>query len=356
MLNPLKITYLFESTALWGGNKVGLEQAEALSEIGYEVTILSKDAGPTWYPLKLPVNPVSSFDAATIPESDIIVGTFWPTVKAAYESGKGISVHLCQGYEGGNREYFALKAAIDEVYSYKIPKLIVSSHLERFLKERFNAETYYIGQLLNKNIFSPSRNRRKWFNLLKLPGLHPLRILIVGPFEADVKNIPVALKGVLLAKKKLKIPIRLIRASQFSLTTEEKEIIEPDTYHVQVPYYSMGEIYRNADILISVSKEAEGFGLPALEAMACGVATILSRIPSHLALDEIHDYALFVEPSDSDALASAIHAIFSNGRLRESLIRHGLSVAEKFTKEAVVARLTAAFEQIISRTKTQRRE
>src|SRR5512140_2658260 len=102
--DKLKITYLFDSTTLWGGNKVGLEQAEALSEAGHKITILSKDAGPKWYKVSLPVIQVPDFDAETIPESDIIVGTYWPTVKAAYVSGRGVPVHLCQGYEGDYRE------------------------------------------------------------------------------------------------------------------------------------------------------------------------------------------------------------------------------------------------------------
>jgi len=342
MTNGLRITYLFESTALWGGNKVALEQAEALSDEGYHISIISKDSGPSWYPLKLPVIAASTLDADTIPESDIIVGTYWPTVKAAYESGRGKPVHLCQGYEGGNKELLSQKAAIDEVYSYKIPKLTVSPHLDRFLKERFHAETYYIGPMLNREIFHPSRGRSDE------QGLNPLRILVVGPFEADVKNIASALKGISLARRKLGVTVKLVRISQFPLSPEEKELMVPDEYHVHVPYPKMGEFYRNADLLISVSKEAEGFGLPALEAMGCGIPVILSRIPSYTSFDKPQDYALFVEHSDHNALSEAIVELYRNKPTRERLIRRGLAVSEGFTKEDVVKRLTTALEEIIS--------
>jgi glycosyltransferase involved in cell wall biosynthesis len=337
---PLKITYLFESTTLWGGNKVALEQAEALSDEGYHVSIVSKDSGPSWYPLKLPVIAASTLDAETIPESDIIVGTYWPTVRAAYESKRGLAVHLCQGYEGGNKELLSQKAAIDEVYSYKIPKLTVSPHLDRFLKERFQADTYYIGHMLNREIFHPLKGRSDE------KGLNPFKILVVGPFEADVKNIATALKGISLARKRLDVVIKLIRISQFPLSPEEKGIMEPDEYHAHVPYPGMGEFYRNADLLISVSKEAEGFGLPALEAMGCGVPTILSRISSYTSFDRSLDYALFVEPPDYESLAESIVVLFNDRPLRERLIQRGLTIAEKFTKEGVVARLKAAFETI----------
>jgi glycosyltransferase involved in cell wall biosynthesis len=340
MEKPLKITYLFESTDLWGGTKVALEQAEALSEAGYRVTIFSKDSGPDWYPLKLPVVKETVFDADTIPESDIIIGTYWPTVKAAVESKKGMVVHFCQGYEGDYKEMSGSKAAIDEVYSYKIPKLVVSPHLDKFLKDRFNAETYYVGQMLDRSVFYPSVDRRE------RKELDPFNLLIVGPFEVDFKNIPVALKGIVRAKEKSALPIRLIRASQFPLSVEEERVIEPDVYLFHMPHQSMGDIYRDSDLFISMSKEAEGFGLPALEAMGCGVPAILSSISSYTSFDKLPDYALFVDSSDHIALSEAIGELFHNNMLREKLKQRGLAVAEKFTKEKVVARLKNAFEQI----------
>ncbi|MEW6416502.1 MAG: glycosyltransferase [Nitrospirota bacterium] len=365
MLNKLKITYLFESTTLWGGNKVGFEQAEALSEIGHDVTILSKDTGPTWYKLSLPVIQVSNFDSTTIPDSDIIVGTFWTTIRAAHESKKGIFVHLCQGYEAANKELLHLKHKIDEVYSYNIPKLTVSPHLNSFLKDRFHAETYYIGHMLNRDIFYPSEHYMKGsFSFKSLKKIihsfktnreekqfNPLKILVVGPFEADVKNIATTLKGISLVEKRFKLSIKLIRVSQFPLTHDEEIIRKPDVYHFHVPYHNMGEIYRNADVFISMSKEAEGFGLPAMEAMGCGIPTILSKISSYTSFDETPDYALFVESSDYESLAEKISEISQNRSLREKLIEQGLTVADKFTKEKVVDRLNNAFETILNKNK-----
>jgi glycosyltransferase involved in cell wall biosynthesis len=343
MPNALRVTYLFESTALWGGNKVALEQAEALSDAGYHVTIVSRDSGPSWYPLKLPVISAPVLDAAAIPESDIIVGTYWPTVKAAYESGRGLAVHLCQGYEAGNIELLPQKAAIDEVYSYSIPKLTVSPHLDTFLRERFNAETYYIGQMINRDIFFPSGD------LSFHKGDDSFTILVVGIFEADVKNIRTALRGISIARSRLPVAPRLVRVSPFPLTRDEREILKSDEYLFHVPYHSMGQIYRKADLFISVSKEAEGFGLPAVEAMACGVPTILSTISSYTSLDENRDYALFVDPTDDEILAGAIVKLFHDTPLRERLTRQGLAVAQKFSKDRVTKNLKAAFDAILSK-------
>jgi glycosyltransferase involved in cell wall biosynthesis len=339
MSQTLRITYLFESTTLWGGNKVALEQAELLSEAGHRVIILSKDTGPTWYPLRLPVQTFTHFDAATIPESDIIIGTYWPTVKAAYESGKGLAVHLCQGYEGSFKELLDIKAAIDEVYMYRIPKLTVSPHINRFLSERFDAETYYIGQMADNNIFYPATTKKE--------VVQHIKVLVIGPFDVDFKNVATSLRGFRLGREKYRIPMQLIRVSQFPLTHEEKALIAPDEYHFYVPYHSMGELYRSADIFISMSKEAEGFGLPALEAMACGVPAILSGISSYRSFDEMQDYALFADPPTPEMVALAIKRVASETSLRRHLIERGIVVAGQFTKEKVLQRLTDAFRKIL---------
>lgn len=336
----MRITYVTYDTDLWGGVCVIFQHLELLSEAGHDVFLTTSSPKPDWYSLKVPLNQIKSLDPSFIPNADIIVATSWPTIKPVVESRKGIPVHLCQGYEAANKEIHHMKDMIDNVYSYNIPKLTTSSHLDRFLRERFNAETYPIGMMLEREIFYPSDA------LGRKNSPDHFTILVVGPFEADVKNILTALKGITHAKKMLKEPIRLIRVSQFHLTVEEREFMKPDAYHFRVPYHLMGEIYRGADLLISMSKEAEGFGLPALEAMGCGVPTILSNISSYASFDENLDYALFVEPLDVGALADAIVKLYQSRPLREKLIERGLSVAEKHTKDKVANRLNSVLEEI----------
>ncbi|MBE9573405.1 MAG: glycosyltransferase [Proteobacteria bacterium] len=99
--------------------------------------------------------------------------------------------------------------------------------------------------------------------------------------------------------------------------------------------------------MATASKEAEGFGLPAVEAMACGVPTVLSSISSYTSFDENADYSLFVKHSDPESLADAIAEIFNNRPLREKLVGRGLNVAAKFTRENVLNRLNRSFESIL---------
>jgi glycosyltransferase involved in cell wall biosynthesis len=73
----------------------------------------------------------------------------------------------------------------------------------------------------------------------------------------------------------------------------------------------------------------EGFGLPPLEAMACGTPVVTSDVSS---LPEITgDAALLIDPNDERALANALIEIVNDERLRAELREKGIAQAKKFT-------------------------
>jgi glycosyltransferase involved in cell wall biosynthesis len=73
----------------------------------------------------------------------------------------------------------------------------------------------------------------------------------------------------------------------------------------------------------------EGFGLPPLEAMACGTPVVTSDVSS---LPEITgDAALLIDPNDERALANALVEVVNNDRLRAELREKGIAQAKKFT-------------------------
>lgn len=75
----------------------------------------------------------------------------------------------------------------------------------------------------------------------------------------------------------------------------------------------------------------EGFGIPNLEAMACGVPLITSNIPAHK--EVVQDAALFVPPNEPEAWASAMRRISEEGTLVDELVRKGLERAKQFSWE-----------------------
>lgn len=87
-------------------------------------------------------------------------------------------------------------------------------------------------------------------------------------------------------------------------------------------------LYSGSRILLMPSLY-EGFGLPILEAMACGVPVITSNVSS---LPEVAgEAAIQVDPTDTAALRDAIIAVETEPNLREQLVEKGFRQAERFT-------------------------
>jgi glycosyltransferase involved in cell wall biosynthesis len=90
------------------------------------------------------------------------------------------------------------------------------------------------------------------------------------------------------------------------------------------------DLYRGALLFIYPSSY-EGFGLPILEAMACGVPVITSNVAS---MPEVAGQAaILVEPRQPDALATAMAAVLNDPQLRDTMRHMGLERVGQFSWE-----------------------
>jgi glycosyltransferase involved in cell wall biosynthesis len=102
-----------------------------------------------------------------------------------------------------------------------------------------------------------------------------------------------------------------------------------------VPSEALPGLYAGAKALIYPSF-AEGFGLPPLEAMACGTPVVASDRPS---LPEVlGDAALLVDPSEPFAIAEGIERILTDPALADELRRRGRERAGRFRWSTAAAR------------------
>ncbi len=327
----MRICYVQEENSLWGGVKIVFEQAEALQSRGHDVVIVSKDCPPDWYNVRVPLRQVENFTSLTIPESDFVIGTFWTTIRPVIDAGRGRPVHLCQGYEGDTAAYVERQSQIEEVYHLPLLTLTVHEPLTRLLWERFHKKAYTVGQGINPHVFHPRETR--------VPG-NPWRILVVGPYEVDWKGV----RDGLLALKALKaeVPLHVVRVSQFPCHPEEQRLEVTTEYHCHLRAEAMAELYRSCDIFLGPSWAMEGFGLPAVEALACGVPTVLSDIPSFRAFAEGADWAIFFPERDIQGMQTALRRLFSDARLRTALRTRGIEVARQFSFARVAERIEHA--------------
>lgn len=88
----------------------------------------------------------------------------------------------------------------------------------------------------------------------------------------------------------------------------------------------------------------EGFGLPPLEAMACGIPVVASNATS---LPEVvGDAGLLVSPSDIHAFSAAIARLLSDNALHQTCAENGLQRAQLFSLETVAGRILNAIERV----------
>lgn len=102
----------------------------------------------------------------------------------------------------------------------------------------------------------------------------------------------------------------------------------------------LADLYRGALALVFPSLH-EGFGLPIIEAMACGTPVITSGVTSTAEVAG-EGNALLVDPADVDALRAAIDQVSEDAALREQLRARGVLRARDFTWEAVAQRVQQA--------------
>jgi len=92
----------------------------------------------------------------------------------------------------------------------------------------------------------------------------------------------------------------------------------------------------------------EGFGLPVLEAMACGTPVVISNTSS---LPEVGgDAAIYVNPYDVDSIADGLGQVLSIDKVGyKCLVEKGLKQAQKFSWEECAKETVGVFEEVVNR-------
>ncbi|MBI4588287.1 MAG: glycosyltransferase family 4 protein [Candidatus Rokubacteria bacterium] len=104
-------------------------------------------------------------------------------------------------------------------------------------------------------------------------------------------------------------------------------------------------LYRAATALVFPSLH-EGFGLPILEAMACGCPVACSRTTA--AGETAGDAALTFDPTDVSEIAHALRALLQSEELRRDLTRRGLRRADQFTWERSARATLRVYDEVVS--------
>lgn len=175
---------------------------------------------------------------------------------------------------------------------------------------------------------------------------HPF-ILAVGTREPR-KNLPALIRG--FAQVKDEIPHDLVHAGGSGWFSDEldRAIVESNLgerlrFVGFVPHEDLPLWYSAADCFVMPSLY-EGFGLPLLEAMACGAPAIASNRSS---LPEVAGEAAILCEPDPESIGTALATLLHDGELRQQLHLAGPARAQQFTWQRTAERTAASYRKAL---------
>jgi len=193
-----------------------------------------------------------------------------------------------------------------------------------------------IYESVNVDKFKPIENAREKLKEKNLDFGNKKIILYVG-LDKPTKNIPTLIKAFYKLKKAMN-DVKLIKIGSYEWKSERIKILnlikhlnlEKDVLFFENVSEEILPLFYNASDVFVFPSLYEGFGLPVLEAMACGCPVIASNKAS--IPEVVGDAGILVEP-DEDDLFNSMFNLLKDENLRKELSKKGLEQAKKFSLE-----------------------
>lgn len=187
-------------------------------------------------------------------------------------------------------------------------------------------------------------------SILEKYGLQAPYLLHTGTIEPR-KNLQLLVKAFEQIKKKKPINLQLVLVGKLGWKSESlQQLIDASPFKNDIKLLGyvdravLPTIYTGASAFIYPS-HFEGFGLPVLEAMSCGIPVIVSNVSS---LPEIIGTAgLTFSPNNQDQLVKRIYQIIEDESLQQTLSKKSLQQAAKFSWHKTAKETLEIFEQLM---------
>ncbi|MGL4849238.1 MAG: glycosyltransferase family 4 protein [Clostridium sp.] len=246
------------------------------------------------------------------------------------------------------------------IFNEEMPKIIqncdgiitVSHFSKDDISREFNypKEKIYVTHLAAEDIYKPL-SKSKCQNLIKEKySIDKNFILYVGGFSPR-KNIKGLIEAYSLLSKEKRNNTKLVIIGKKGISyklylNRARELkVEDDIYFTDfIPLEDMPIFYNACEVLVYPSFY-EGFGLPSLEAMACGAPVIASNKTS---IPEVcNNAALFIDPSDVQSISEKIDLVLSDSFIKLSMVNNSLKKSKLFSFEKTASDTLSAYKNIL---------
>jgi len=201
-----------------------------------------------------------------------------------------------------------------------------------------------------EELYRPIDPREASGMVRELFGIEGRFILFVSTIEPR-KNVPTLLKAFKIVRERCREDVKLVLVGGRGWLSEkvfemvdELNLRKDVLFLGFVPAEKLLYLYNSASLLAHPAIY-EGFGLPILEAMACGLPVVASNVAS---IPEVTgSAAILVEPDDEEAWAAAIRRILKEPEFAQELREKGLKRASLFSWEKTASKTLEVYRRVL---------
>lgn len=319
----MKITFVVPELNLSGGLRVIAIHAEYLASKGHQVQVISPARkkirlkeraksllrGTGWF-VKSKFNDVffrnlnvsihildkhRNVEEKDTPDADVLIATFWTTAEwiKDFSESKGKKYYFVQHHE---IHPWMPEERVRATLRFPYRKLVVSQWLKDILEDEYQQDSTLVLNGVDLNQFSCSMRNK---------GASPTIGFLYS--QRSYKGSDIAISAInILSERFSNLKVVAFGTEMLDTSSIKCEDVE---YYLSPPQNKISKIYGKCDAWLFCSR-TEGFGLPILEAMACGTPLVATK--AGVAPEMLMDHPdLLVDIDDTESLAIAAAKVLS---------------------------------------------
>jgi glycosyltransferase involved in cell wall biosynthesis len=351
----MKINFILTGLYKSGGMKVIFKYGEELKNCGHDVifyrrllpynfmrgksnfadilrmyskkikTFLKNNEPDDFYKFSFLIKSIPLINFLFIRKADIIIATEWVTAYSVFHlpNNRGKKYYFIQGYENWRSN----TKLVDKSYSLPLNRIVVSSYLKNFIKEKFSSDSQVVLNGVEEKEFRCS---------FYAPSKENITLTFIYSSQ-ESKNS----KDALYVCEKIHQKYPNVKFISFGY---DQVTLPPYILYFNSPIpKSISDIYEKTDIFIFTSL-SEGFGLPPAEAMISGCAVVTNPVGAVVDYSVHMESAIHVTDFSPDTMVKWIEYLINN---KNEITRIGTNASTYVKTKLNWSLSVKKFEQIL---------